>query len=266
MKRFMIGLLLCSGMAHAEPLKVSVTDFNFTYQNPHGEGTATSFASNKLFGEEVSVSVDRIDQDLKFTVSGSQNLEFDLKNAPSFMTEADTMSVSTFNMALAEKLFMSLGSGRFNSKNDSLKLDGLTLECARDLSKEDLAEQLATGCLQRMSFKTSKFSSEEGLAEVLKASLSETLNDKANLGINSLEFKVTSGKFDFSAGVKAQVSGKVKSSGTILYEHQAGKVTVKISEIKFGILNITGKVFDELKKQETEKFKVKEPFLYYSLK
>jgi hypothetical protein len=269
MKSLALGLVLVSGVSFAaEPLNVTVKNFNFSYKDPHGDGSATSFTRNQLVDEEVHVAVDRIDKDLKFSVTGSESHEFELKDAPSFMTEAETMSVNGFNLSLLDRVVLTLASGRFNSKDDSMKLDGLSLDCARDLTKTEIMDQLLAGCIQKMTLKSSKFSSqaEEGFVSLLSTSISSALSDKGDLGINSLNLKTNAGKYDLSADVKSSISGTVKSNGNMSYDEKAGKLTLKISEVKFGILNITGKVFDELKKKESEKMKVKEPYVYYTLK
>lgn len=268
MKKLLVSIMLMSSFAHAEVLQVSVKNFNFSYKDPHGEGTASSFTRNKSLSEAVSVQVDRLDKDFRFVATGSENVEFDFKDAPSFMTEAETMSISGFNMNLSSLLTLSMTSGRFISRSGSLKLDGLSVDCARDIAKEELMDQVLTGCIQKLSFKTSKFQSqsEDGLLGILNASLAEVVADKSALTINSLNITSSSGKYDLSADVKAQISGKVKSSGNVSYEARTGLLTLKISEVKFGILNLTGKVFDELKKKESDKLKVKQPYVYYSLK
>jgi hypothetical protein len=269
MKIFMLGIVFFSGIANAEPLKVSVSNFSFSYKDPRGEGFAASFNRNNLVANQVNVSVDRIDKDFNFQVSGSENLEFQLKNAPSFMTEAEKMSVQGFNMLLAEKLNLTLAEGRFLSGQDNLSLDGMNLDCGRDLTKKEVMDQLLNGCIQKMSLKTSKFSSqslEAGLLSELTQSIALALSEKSNLGINSLDLKTNGGRYDLSADIKSQISGKIRSNGQMSYDDLNGKLTVKISQVKFGILNITGKVFDELKKKENEKLIVKQPYLYYSLK
>jgi hypothetical protein len=268
MKGILFGMVLVSGLSLAETIQVSVNDFNFTYNDPHGLGTASSFSRSKLKTDQVEVAVERIDKDLRFAVTGVENLEFELKNAPAFMIQAETMSVSNFNMNLAEKLNLSLGAGRFNSPNDNLKLDGFFLDCQRDKSKSEIMDQLLNGCVQKMILKNSKFSSQdaEGFLGAIHSSISVSLSEKADLGVNSLEMKTTNGKFDLIAEVKSSISGKVKSNGNISYDHVTGRLAIKVSEIKFGILNITRKVFDELKKKETDKLKIKEPFIYYSFK
>lgn len=270
MKNLIFGLLITSTFAHAEPLKVSVKNFNFTYKNPYGEGSASSFTRTKsLNKEEVRVMVEKIDKDLKFSVTGSENQEFELKDAPSFMTEAETMSVNSFNVSLADKLLLTLGAGRFNSRDDAMKIDGVTLDCARDQTKEEVMDQMLFGCIQRMILKSSKFSSqavEESFFGILAESFSEALSDKNDLGINALDLRTSNGKYDLSADVKSSISGKIKSTGNMSYNPTTGKLTVRVTDVKFGILNITGKVFEELKKKENEKLQVKQPFVYYSLK
>lgn len=272
MKSLFFSLLFISSFSHAETVAVSIKNFNFTYQNPHGSGSATSFSRSGFVADEgVSVSVDKLDKDFKLLVSGAENQEFELKNAPSFMTEAETMTVSGFNLDLADRLNLNMASGRFNSTKDELKLDGLNLDCSRDAAHAEVMDQLISGCIQKMTLKTAKFSqsAHEGLVSALESALSAALTENSMLGgvgVSALDLKTNAGKYDLSAEVKAQVSGKVKSNGNMSYDAPTGKLTLKISEVKFGFLNITGKVFDELKKQQSETLKVNEPYVYYSVK
>lgn len=269
MKSLLIGaFLLNTYAAYADSLNVNVKNFNFTYTNPHGDGTATSFSRSQFMNEELKVSVDKLDKDFKLSVSGSETQEFEFKDAPSFMTDADTMSVTNFNLNLAEKLNLSLAAGRFNSPESSLKLDGLNLDCSRDSLQTEVMDQLISGCIQKMTFKSSKFQSQDA-GETLALILSDTISkavSSSNVTVNSVDLKTNAGKYDLSADVKAQVSGKVKSNGNMAYDPASGKLTLKISEVKFSILNITGKVFEELKKKESDKLKVKEPYVYYTVK
>ena len=273
MKKLLIGLVLMSGFAEAQDLAVSVKNFNFTYQNGNGSGSAASFYVTPRNPENnVKVQVAKVAQDFQLTVTGSGVEQYEFKNAPSFMTEAERMTISNFNLSFTDKLTASLAQGRFQSPNDELKLDGLTLDCARVTTHEEVMDQLIAGCIQRMNLKSSKFSSssaEESLAQLLSHSIAMAMNDGRGIdgvGVNSLELKTNGGKYDLAAEVKAQVSGKVKSNGNMSYDAKTGKLTLRISEVKFSILNITGKVFDELRKQESDKLQVREPFVYYTIK
>jgi hypothetical protein len=268
MKGFIVSALFFSGLVNAQSIQVKVSDFNFTYQDPYGEGSATSF-SRSFQGEAVQVKVEKSAKDFLLSTSGAENQEFTFRNAPSFMTDAETMSVKGFNLNFGSALSMSLQSGRFLSHEDSLKLDGLSLSCSRDITHKDDMDQLIMGCVNQMTLKSSRFSSESvksGIVDILTSAFRGATGTKADVGVSSLELKTQKGKYNLEADVKAQISGKVKSNGNMNYDPATGKMILKISEVKFGFINITGKVFDELEKNESEKLKVKKPYVYYSIK
>lgn len=242
--------MLISGLAHADVTRLNVKDFNFSYTNPHGQGSAAEFSRSKIVNESVYVTVDKIEKDFMLHVSGSETGEFTFKNAPSFMTEAETMTVKGFNLLFDSVINLGLSSGEFNTAKDSMKISGLSLNCNRDQSQSDLMVQLLNGCIEKLAFKTSKFSQS---------------SDKA-LGVSNVDLKINSSKFDLTAEIKAQISGKVKSNGTVSFDAQTNVVTFKVSEVKLGILSVRGQVFSELKKKESENFKVKEPYVYITVK
>jgi len=270
MRNVMLGLALLTTFNQAHAFTMNVTDFNFNYQNPHGEGKATSFSrSSKTKQGEVQVIVDRLDRDFRFSVSGAETQEFELKNAPSLMTDAETMSVGGFNLNISEHIDLSLHSARFTSKDDVLKLDGLALNCLRQVGSKEILDQFILGCIQKLNFKVSKYSSQQVLnsfQSIMEEVVGENQFEKNNLSISSVALKANAGKYELSADVKAQVSGKVTSKGNFSYDPTNGVIAIKISEVKVAFLNITSKVFDELKKNESEKLRVKEPFVYLSIK
>lgn len=266
MKKLLFGFILMADFALAAPVatNVSVKDFNFTYKNPHGSGTATSFGRSSLIDQKLSVSVQKVATDFVLNVSGAENEEFVLENAPSVMTEADTMNISGFNLDFSKQLKMSLSSASFNAYSDSLSLSGVSLDCARNSTMNEVMDEIISGCFKSMVFKSSQFSSQNS-AEVLMNALVDKAVQGA-VGISGLELKITNGSYALSANVKADISGKVKSSGTMDYNAGTGLITLRIKEVKFSILNVTGKVFDELKKMENENIKVNQPYVYIKVK
>lgn len=268
MKSLLFCCLLLTGMAHAQSVEVKVTNFNFTYHAPYGEGSASSFSRSSL-NEGVSVKVEKVDKDFLLSATGSENQEFVFKDAPSFLTEAETMNVKNFNLDFSQTIALGLDSGRFHSPDDSLKVDGLKLSCNRDLTLGQEMDQVINGCMKKMSFKSSHFASESvksGLSKIIGEALLNSTMNKGDIKINDLDLQTKNGKYELEAEVKAQISGKVKSDGNMSYDPAQGLLTLKISEVKFGFFNITGKVFDELEKNESEKLKVKKPYVYYSIK
>jgi hypothetical protein len=130
-------------------------------------------------------------------------------------------------------------------------------------------DQIVAGCVQKMSMKAGGFASDggEGVAQAFIKAIDRTFEPLiGGFGLKNVELKVSAGKFNLTGDIKAQVSGTAESKGSIRYDLVAKKLTVKVSEIKFGFLDVTSRVFDELKKQENQNLKVQEPYLYLMIK
>lgn len=274
MKTLLMGLFLVVNYAHAGNFTVTVQNFNFSYQNPIGQGSATYFNREPVAKDTsgVEVIVNRNGEDFILSVSGAYNQDFQLKSAPSFMTEADHMNVERFDLVLNDQFVLGLEAGQFESTKNYLGLEGLTLQCARETSLQKEVDQLVQGCINYGRMKVGKFVSKDmdnligELTQALIAAATEGLVDKSSIGVNNLDLKINSGKYALSGEVKAQMSGKIKSSGNLAFSASDQVLTIKINEVKFSFLDITSKVFDELKKKESDKLKVAKPYVYFSLK
>lgn len=263
------GFALLSTTALAQDIRVKIEDFSFTYDDPKGSGEATLFEHNQRGAEGVTVEVEKIDEAMNFKVSGSENHEFTLKDAPDVVMKARSMTVDDLDLSYQDQLSFSVLEGEFLGADDELRLKDFKLNCNKDLTQELPENQLILGCLQKMSVKSQSFSQaavDDGFVRAMTKSLAAVAGTRGDLSIRDLEFKVTGGKYDLAADVKAQVSGKAKSNGNLSYDPKTATLTIKISEVKFGFLNVTGMVFDELKKNENDKMKVKQPNVYYKLK
>lgn len=270
MKNIFIYFLLFSSYSFADDLNMTVNNLNFTYQNPHGTGNAAEIIQDGRVWNNVQVKVDKFNNDFKFIIEGHELEEFELTNAPSLMTEAEIMSISGLNLNLKDRISLNVVSANFQSPQDKLKFDRLFFDCSRDLTQENFQDQFISGCIKNLSFKTSRFSSQLDETSLITnfIALFNEENAKAatRVIVESVNLKINNGKYEFSADVKAQVSGKVQSNGSISYDQPAKKLTLKISEVKFGYLSITEKVFEELKKQESDQLKVNRPYVYYTVK
>lgn len=279
MKNKIVTLVCLSFMnlAMAQELTVEVKDFDFEYNDPMGEGTASSFSLNSsTIQGGAKVYVEKMDDEFNIKVSSSEERELSVKNAPDFFLKAEKMKVGGFNFSLYDRAVLSLSQGSFLSRDGELNLQNLSLNFNRDRSQKELIDQMINGCIVQMSLKASKFNSsqmnEGNLASLLMLSFLSSVKEenfveaKSGFEVKALDIKTKSGRFELTAEIKAQISGKVKSNGHLSYEPLNKRLTIKINEVKFGILNITSKVFDELKKKESDKLKVGRPFVYYSLK
>jgi hypothetical protein len=267
MKKIILIACLVSLNALAVSPTVDIQGFNFIYNDPSGTGTASSFTYSDAKADQdgLIVDVEKNVQDFKISVKGAENREFEFKNAPKFVVEAQTMELRNFNANSSTRVSLSLDYAKFDSAKDSLELKNLTLSCDKAaLSGE---AEFIQGCIQKMNMKSSSFSSSDSnnIFGALKNSLSAAVQSKS-LSIKSIDLKAVNGKFDLSADVKAQISGTAKANGNLSYDQATKVLTIKISDVKFGILNVTTKVFDELKKQESATLKVNKPYVYYQLK
>lgn len=271
MKRLILACaLVTSPLVLAQDVRVKIEDFSFRYDDPKGSGEATLFQHNqKSSFEGVKVEVEKIGEAMNFKVTGSEAHEFKLEKAPDVIMKAKTMNVEDLDLSYQDTLSFSVLEGEFIGADDELKLKNFALNCNKDLSQSAADNQLIFGCLQKMTVKSQSFSQsslDEGIVSAFTKALGTVAGAKGDLGIKSLDFKVNNGKFDLSADVKAQLSGKAKAYGNMSYDPATSTMTVKISEVKFGILTVTGMVFDELKKKESDKLKVKQPNVYFKLK
>jgi hypothetical protein len=274
MKTFLI-LLFMASIAKAEVTSVDIKNFNFNYSAPSGEGLAQNFSyGNVKNTSPQKVSVEKMGEVFHIALSGQENQELEFKGAPSLILDAESIKLTQFNLDFSSRFNLVAEEGWFKSPTTEIKFNQISLGCDR-LSSPEVADQLIAGCIQRMTLKTSSFSSQGQASEAGLASVTQALmksvdeahdTDKAAVGVKNIDLSMSAGKFSLSAEVKAQISGKVKGNGSMSYDQAQKKITIKISEIKFGILNVTSKVFDELKKQESAQVKVSQPYIYITLK
>ena len=265
---FTMALFLALQPAFSQDVRVKIEDFSFQYDDPKGAGEATLFQHNQKTLEGVRVEVEKIGEAMNFKVSGSENHEFSLGKAPDVVMKAKSMVVDDLDLTYEDSLSFSVLEGEFIGE-DELHLKNFALNCNKDLAQKLPENQLIFGCLQKMTVKSQSFSQsavEEGMVKALTKAIGAVAGSRGDLTIKSLDFKIDNGKYDLGADVKAQMSGRAKSNGTMAYDPKTGTMTIKISEVKFGILSVTGLVFDELKKNENDRLKVNQPNVYYKLK
>lgn len=265
MKHFLVAsALLFSMNAFSERLEVDLQGFNFSYAEPYGSGNALHFSRNfEKASEGVEVEVTKELTQLNVKVRGSEEHDFVIQNAPSLVQDAKSMSIDEMNLKYTDHFSFDLYSGEFVSEKDTVSLEGLEWFCQRGEAIE-VMDELLLGCVQDMTLSVERFLSEK-TSRFLEEALKKTKLG-SDLKISQLKLNSRGGSYDLVASVKAQVSGNAKSKGNLSYDPATGVLTVKINEVKFGILSVKGMVFDELKKNENEDMKVSEPFVYLKLK
>lgn len=268
MKRFICLGLMCTTFAHAQVSQGEIKNFNFDYQAPQGQGTAESFSYQAKLSQEQKVTVEKVGEDFKIKLEGVEEREIEFKNPPALIKDAESIHLSSFNLSLNQAASLSMAKANFSSPDKELDLSSFTLNCNRFAGHTELMDQMIAGCLEKMVVKAGGFNSraEEGIEQAVKKALDAGFDSKQSVGIKNMNFKITAGKFDLSAEIKAQISGRATGNGSIKYDQPAKKLTVKVSQVKFGILDVTSQVFDELKKQENANLQVNQPYIYFTLK
>ncbi len=268
MKTLFMSLFMTS-MAWGQVSQVQIKNFNFNYQAPLGDGTAEAFSYQQKMFDAQKVHVDKVGEEFKILLEGVENQELTFKDAPDLVKNAQEIKLINFNLSFAEKFSLTTAAAKLNSPEKNIDLKNMSLVCNRVSTFPEVMDQLISGCIQKMNLTTSGLSTngESGFDQALMKAIDPQHDELLGaVAIKNLSLKVTSGKFELSADVKAQISGTANGTGTVKYEAAEKKLTVKISAITFGFLDVTSQVFDELKKQESATMKVSNPYVYITLK
>jgi hypothetical protein len=264
-------------LAFAQVSQVEIMNFNFNYTDPNGEGEAEVFNYQLKDREAGSqkVQVTKREDGFYFSLSGIETREFIVKDLPAVAQNASDINLAGFNLAYKENATLNFTQASFRSPEDDLNLKNFSLDCSRNNSTTHLMHSLIIGCVERMNLKVGSFNSnkksftldeaQERLESIIRA-VDERNETRGGVSLKNLELKVVAGKFNLAGDIKAQISGRAVGKGTIQFNPADSVLTAKVSEIKFGIWDVTSQVFDELKKQQTATFKVKQPYIYITIK
>lgn len=91
------------------------------------------------------------------------------------------------------------------------------------------------------------------------ASIGGLENSRA-IEVSDIDLAITRGKTTFS--VRVGGIGKITGNGTTTHEPQVSTVKIKVDKVKLGILDITGRFFDEIKDLQSENVKVSRPYIW----
>lgn len=275
--KFFFMMSLVPFISFAQVSQVEIKNFNFNYNDPSGEGEAEVFnyQMKEMPSGAQRVQVLKKEDGFHFSLAGVETREFVINNLPDVVQRASEVNLSGFNLNFKENAQLNFTNAHFLSPDNDLNLRNFSLDCSRNNSSSNLVHNLIIGCVERLVLKAGGFNSskqsysETNFLDPIEAivnGVDERNEVLGGISIKNVELKVIAGKFNLAAEIKAQISGKAIGKGTIQFDQATSVLTAKVSEIKFGILDVTSQVFDELKKQQTEKFKVKQPYIYISIK
>lgn len=255
MKRiFTLSLLLTSSLAWSVS-SVKVQNFNFNYVDGTGVGTASAF---EIVTNQTQVFVNRVGADLEFS-SPLLTEPLRWKDAPSFIL-GSKVDVKGFNLTLNKDLNANLTSGNFDSES-KMSIQNVSAQCFR-ASGADVFEEVIAGCLQQGVVKFSSFESRS--LDTFVSLLTDEVETESTQ-VRSLNLNFAKKNFNLTANAKFGVNGTLRAKGSADVDYQNKKAVIRVTEVKFGILNITGKFFTEIEKLDLKGVEVRRPYIYITL-
>ena len=236
-----IFTLMASGIfvaqaAFAQLPTLQVENFSASYNSPEGHARADVFVYEQTdFGSPVDFEF--YQQAGEFVLSSSEE-EFRVGGLP--------QEVYDWKSVELERVDISSSADKFTF--DSKRIDYVTHEGERgsisqvqldceSAGKSDVADSFLQLCLnQKMYF----------YIPFISAAPVDNINIWANK--NVLRFSLKNGVW-------------IKGDGAIFYDEDQKLVRIRIDKAKAGFLNVTGKLFAELKKLEGETMTVKRPWI-----
>tara|TARA_B100001971_G_C18268046_1_gene596600 strand:- start:33062 stop:33775 length:714 start_codon:yes stop_codon:yes gene_type:complete len=236
MKAWMLIIVLSTG-AFAQIPNVKIENFKADYTSPSGQGSADTFLyDNEDYGKNFSVELQS-----GSLILNTENGDFSLDSLPAQVSEWKNLKVEKVDLNASDKS-ISLRSERIEYTNGEDKdgyISGISLDC--ELNQKTMLDSALDMCLnKKMTF---------------------YLPFVGGMSINNINIWTDNNKLNFS--LKNGVW--IKGYGGIFYDEDQRKIRIRIDKAKTGFINVTGKVFSELKAMENEFVSVNRPWVEISL-
>lgn len=152
----------------------------------------------------------------------------------------------------------SMRSGNLAYGEDHYSLSNLNLNCK--IPGPGLRP--LENCLQSGALNISSFEMDQ--ANSLSFALNAISVSATDASFKNLELTLRNGSFELELRATLSVSVTIKGEGKIEYlpAGQDFDLRIKIDKLKASFLNIRDDLFKELKKNESEKLKIQEPYIY----
>lgn len=266
MKKLIISALaLCAVSTSADFNKINISSFTGNYKKPDGSATATELNIPKNMSSEINIELKGVENG--YLLQYGEN-EYHFENPPAFIDNIESANWRNINYStISTTMKTSVESFKSDIAGSYTDLRGFSGSCKFNRDHNDqYGLQILDACLTNSSFKISYLQSvklalmQEIFIEV--PGLQGVLSNQTIL--KNASISISSNSFSFSGKVDMGMSANVKISGTS--ELESDRVKIKIDKAKASFFNIKNKLFDELEKSETEKFRVQNPYIYIYLK
>ncbi|OUR98741.1 hypothetical protein A9Q84_04830 [Halobacteriovorax marinus] len=267
MKRIItLMTLICMAPTMADFKTVKVSGFTGSYDKPDGSATATELVIPSAKNTQIEIKLTGIENGYLLTY-GDQ--EFTFENPPAFINDLQDGTWSNVNYStIGKNLSSSINSLYTNLDDSSMSLNNFSLQCSESRFFENYGIQIIDGCLKngKIQLKYLKSTTSRKILNILDE-VPEFLGVYANDTIvKDAKLTINNHKFSFVGKIQMGMSAKVKISGHSEYQKENNRIAIRIDKAKASFINIKNKIFEELKKSESDTMKVKKPYIYLLLK
>jgi hypothetical protein len=236
-------MLICTHIWAAEPL-AQIENFNANYNEPSGEGSVDYLKIKESYDFKNKTEFSLEKQASKIVLSLPQE-DIEIEGIPEFIHRLKQLNIVKLQSMVKENL-INLSFVKFDGKTQdvSLNINGFDLSCFNEVIGEDL---LLDNCING--------------ASSLEVDYFVYKTDK-EANIKKLSLNIKNNNFSIYLKTKGQ---NIKASGLIEFDKKEMQVVIKINKIKAGFINVKGMVFKELRKIESDKVTVNNPWITINL-
>jgi len=244
--------------------KVLIKNLNVSYLDGQGGGLADLFdvvTINSMSTPNMRVELSIFQQADGFLFNYGDD-EFFWERPPAFLFDIKKMDMSGLNLDMSEKK-VGFNFSRFQGVREAerMNIERLKTNCVL-YPIDNLKDQLLESCLKNGSIrvKVGEFTKN------VKTMLSKVLFDQEiisdDVKVEDLGVDIKNHRFKMWADISASMSASVKIEGQTHYLKESNQVRIRIDKAKASFFNIKDRLFKELKRKESENFKVSKPYLY----
>jgi hypothetical protein len=155
----------------------------------------------------------------------------------------DVMSASARDFAfeaIPGKVGLAASAANLVNAGETTRLSRLSLDCRGSA----VAVEPVDACLQYTRFLLGSVSSSK----------------KRRVDVGDIKLNINAGKATFEARIGG--IGKVNGEGSATHDAANKIISIRVSKVKYGLIDITGQFFSELEKNESETLVVQRPFVH----
>jgi hypothetical protein len=243
--------LFVSLTAFANLQSVSIKDLDLDYSHPQGFGEVEKFGISLSAKSHSYVryplEIRHEENSLKVML---QMLEFNWINPYPFIAEAKKIkSRAAFLQLKIGESFLNAKELQFiSSAGTDFSFSGVEAQCQGGSSRRDPIQRLTYDCIEKARVKMARVEIPLKFLDDLAQEL-PPVPDEAQIPADDFGLAVDNGKFFSHLKVKMVLRATLRIWGHAQFENNHETLAVRVDQIKYGILPVTGLVMNELRRQ-----------------